>query len=465
VRVDRSKLPVLGQDPSIRFPAIAKHVRPDGLRVWTVEHRDVPVFCVSVLFPVGSAADPPARHGLAALTADLLDEGTSELDALALHDALARIGSQLDTEVGVDASTVSIVTLSKFAARALDLLAGVVLRPRFDEADFVRVRDNRVSRLVQLRDVPGAVAERLFAWRLYGSHPYGHTALGSEAAVRVMTADEVRAFHRDVLVASGPTVLAVGDVSHEEVVALVDRAWPVSPVSRPAAKAAPGGAARPAALSGSRIALVNRPGAAQSELRIGRVAAARSTPDYAALAVLNTALGGAFVSRINLKLREEKGFTYGARSSFDYRREPGPFAVQASVQTNATAEAVADVLAEIAAIGAERPITPVELARAHAALTRSYPRNFETADQIARAVAQLVLHGLPDDYFDRFVADVRRVTDADVLDVATRYLLAHDLQLVIVGDRERVGDLAALGLGTPDELPASFDPSSRVAAA
>ncbi len=320
-----------------------------------------------------------------------------------------------------------------------------------------------MSRLVQLRDVPGAVAERVFTWRLYGSHPYGHTALGSEGAVRATTVDEVRAFHRDVYLGARPTLVAVGDISHDEVVKHADRVWPpfaganhdVSPASEPAAPPS----------TRSRIALIDRSGAAQSELRIGRVAAARSTPDYPALTVMNTALGGAFVSRINLKLREEKAFTYGARSAFDYRRQPGPFVVQASVQTDATTEAIADVLKEVAAIGGDRPITAVELARAHAALTRGYPRNFETADQIARALAQLVLHDLPDDYFDRFVADVKRVTEADVLDVARRYLLAHDMQAVVVGDRERTGDLASLGLGPPEALPVAFDPSIPVPAA
>jgi zinc protease len=220
---------------------------------------------------------------------------------MALHDALARIGSQLDTEVGVDAATLSIVTLSKFAGRALEILAGIVQRPRFDEADFVRVRDNRVSRLVQLRDVPGAVAERVFAWRLYGSHTYGHTALGSEAAVRVTTVDEVRAFHRDVYLGSRPTLVAVGDISHDEVVKLADRVWPAFAGSSRDASSASQSPAPPS--TRSRIALVDRSGAAQSELRIGRVAAARATPDYPALTVMNTALGGAFVSRINLKRR------------------------------------------------------------------------------------------------------------------------------------------------------------------
>jgi zinc protease len=459
--VDRTRLPVLGPDPTIRFPAITKHDGPAGLRVWTVEHRDVPVLCLSLLFPVGSAADPARRFGLAALVADLMDEGTRELDGLALHDALARIGAQFDCDVGVDATLVTLVTLRKFAREAVALVAAVANRPRFDEEDFERVRQLRISRLLQLSDVPAAVAERLFAYRLYGAHPYGHTSLGTASALRRLSVDDVRTFHREVLLSSAPTLIAVGDLSHDEIVALVGDIWPAgSSPGREPAQAGWRPVERPASVS--RIALAHRPGAAQSELRIGCVAAARSTPDYIVLAVLNTALGGAFVSRINLKLREEKGLTYGARSAFDFRRQPGPFVVQASVQTDGTAEAVRDVLDEIAGIAGPRPITALELTRAHAALTRGYPRNFETADQIARAVAQLALHALPDDYFDRFVDGVRQVTAAEVVDAAARYLQAHVLEAVIVGDRDRVEtELSKLSLGDPEPFAPAFEPGDE----
>jgi zinc protease len=458
VTVDRTRLPALGPDPTIRFPAITRHEPADRLKVWTVEHRDVPVLCLSLLLPAGSAADPAHQHGLASLTADLMDDGAGAMDGLALHDALARIGAQFDCDVGVDATVVTLVTLTRFAREALSILSAIVNRPRFEEVDFERGRDIRVSRLRQLSDVPAAVAERLFAYRLYGSHPYGHSSLGNESALKSLTLDDVRAFHGQVLLPSSPTLIGVGDLSHEEIVRLVEEVWPAAATgSSTAGDHVWQMVARPD--TRSRVALAHRPGAAQSELRIGCVAAARSTPDYVVLAVLNTVLGGAFVSRINLKLREEKGFTYGARSAFDYRRQPGPFVVQASVQTDATAEAVTDVLKEIADMAGPRPITPLELTRAHAALTRGYPRNFETADQIARAVAQLALHGLPDDYFDRFVAGVRRVTADEVVDAAKRYLPPDVLHAVVVGDRERVGDpLASVGLGEPEPFLTSFEP-------
>jgi predicted Zn-dependent peptidase len=447
------RMPAVGASRDIHFPPIAKYTRGDGTRVWTVQHPGLPVVCLSVLWPIGSAVDPPDRFGLASLTTDLLDEGTRSLDGHALHDALARLGSHLEGEVGADAAALGLLTLTKNGARALALLADIACHPRFDAADFARVRDNRISRLVQMRDVPAAVAERVFSRQLYGDHPYGHSPVGVEASLRATTLADLQHFHADVLMATTPTILAVGDVPHAEVVDWVEAAWPARRpgVPDPATAATP-----PPVANGPSVSFVHRAAAAQSELRVGRIGAARATPDYAALAVMNTILGGTFVSRINSKLREEKGFTYGVRSSFDYRRQPGPFVVQTSVQASATTEAIADIVHEIRGIGGDRPPTAAELTRAQAALTRSYPRSFETAEQVTRAVAQLALHGLPDDYFDGFVRDVTHVTADQVVDVARRYASPDDLHVVVVGDRSHL-DAAALGLGPAIERPLSDD--------
>jgi predicted Zn-dependent peptidase len=205
----------------------------------------------------------------------------------------------------------------------------------------------------------------------------------------------------------------------------------------------------PAGEGGRRLVLVHRPEAPQSELRVGHVAVARSTPDYHALVVLNALLGGQFVSRINLNLREEKGLTYGARSSFDWRRAPGPFVVQTSVQTDATAVAVGEILRELADVGGDRPPTEGELALAKASLTRGFARNFETAEQVARALAQLSVYDLPPTWFDEFVGRVQAVDGAAVIDAARRHLRPAAALVSIVGDRARTErDLDALGFGT-----------------
>jgi zinc protease len=417
----------------------------------------VPIVSYMLLVRSGSSSDPEGKEGLAAIAADMLDEGSGDRSAIGMHEALARIGAQFDTDIGADAALLSITTLAKCADRGLQLLADMVARPSLTEADFTRVRQLRLHRLTQLRDVPGAVADRTFMRLLYGSHPYGHTPMGTEESVATLTVDDVRLFHTSVIRPDTATLIAVGDCDHAEIARLAADAfegWHAPDDFNPVGAHADRGLATPA--SASRLVVVSRPGAPQSELRIGHVAVARSTPDYHALVAANMVLGGQFVSRINLNLREDKGFTYGARTSFDFRREAGPFMLQVSVHTAATARAIEESLAEISAIRGVRPVTAEELALGVAALTRGYARNFESAEQVARAVAQLVLHDLPDDYFAQFVPALEQVTPEEVTRVAERHLHPERLTTLIVGDLEAIsGDLHRLNLGDPVVLPAT----------
>lgn len=455
IRVDRSRLPALGPDPRFTFPAIRKRRLANGLDVWTVQHRELPVLTLLLLVPHGSASDPPDRPGLASLTGDMLDEGTGDRSAIDLHDALARIGAELDTDVGADATVVTLTTLARFRDRALPLLADLVVRPRLDQKDFERVRQQRINRLIQLLDLPPAVAERVFARLLYRDHPYGHLPIGTDASLCAMSLDEVAGFHLRAFRPAGATLIAVGDGTHDELAGACADAFGLwdSAGSSDAARAP---VPLPPAQAATRLALVPRAGAAQSELRIGHVAVARDTPDYHALLVLNMILGGQFVSRINLNLREEKGYTYGARTGFDFRRGRGPFVLQVSVQTAVTADAIRESLHELEAIRGDRPPTPEELDLARAALTRGHPRNFETAEQVARALSQLALYGLPDDYFEQFVPRISAVGAAEVSRAAERYLDPPRLLTLVVGDREAIErELEGLGLGDPLVVPAA----------
>jgi predicted Zn-dependent peptidase len=448
--VDRSRLPALGSDPAFHFPEIRRHESGNGMRLWTVEHRDVPLVSVFVLLPVGAATDPAERPGLAALTGDLLDEGCGSLSAMELHDALARIGAQLETEVGSDGTLLELTMLARHASRGLALLADMVLRPRFEQRDFDRVRDLRLNRLVQLRDTPSALADRVYAELLFRGHPYGHLPIGTEGSLRAMTLREVTTFHARAYRPSAATIVAVGDASHAQLASVARHAFDEWKLTEP--EGAPADLTR-TPQPAPRLAVVNRPAAAQSELRIGHVGPPRTTPDYHALLVLNMILGGQFVSRINMNLRENKGYTYGARTSFDFRRAPGPFTLQASVQSDATTDAVREAIEEIRAIRGERPVTKEELELGRAALTRGYPRNFETADQVGRAAVQLALYDLPDDYFTTFVPKVLALSEADVTRAAAEHLDPSRLVTVIVGDREKIGpSLHALELGEASEI-------------
>jgi predicted Zn-dependent peptidase len=440
MRADRSRLPLVGSDPPFRFPGIVRHRLPNGLDVRTVEHRNVPVITFVLQVEGGSGADPSDREGLAAIVADMVDEGTGALGALEVSDALARIGAEYDVEVGPDVTTFSLTTLARFAGRGARLLADMVTAPSLRDGDFSRVRQLRLDRLRQLKDLAPAVAERAFLRLLYGRHPYGHLSIGDDAALGEMSLDDVSAFHTARFRPSDATLVVAGALSHGELVQAAEDAFGGWSSPAPHSPALAAAEIEPPASSRARLAIVPREGAAQSELRIGQLSARRSTPDYPALLVMNAALGGQFVSRVNLKLREEKGFTYGARTGFDWRRGIAPFALQASVHTASTAEAIRDSLAELDAIRGARPLSDSELSLAHTSLTKGYPRNFETAQQVARSVAQLALYDLPDSYFEEFVPKVSAVTGEDVTRVAGRYLDPGRVTALVVGDRSVIAE-------------------------
>ena len=451
-RPDRSRLPAVGPPPPFRFSRIHKDTLPNRLCLWSAEHRSLPVVTFMLVMPVGSAADFEGYEGLSAITADMMDEGTGNLSAIDVNAAFARLGAHLETDVSADATVFSVTTLAKFAPQALSLFADCVIRPRLDPADFDRIKQLRLTRLVQIRDMPSAIADRAFMQVVYGTHPYAHMALGTEESLRQLTIDTVRDFHQRMYRTSCATLIACGDLGvddFQQMAADTFGSWSenLPDVPDDAAVAAP-----PMAPI-HRMVLVNKPGAAQSEIRIGEVGLSRGTPDYHPLIVLNMILGGQFVSRINMKLRQEKGLTYGARTAFDFRRGRGPFVLQTSVQSDGTAEAITASLLEIHAIRSERPPTMDEVEVAKAALTRGYARNFETAEQIARAMAQLVLYGLPDDYFDSFASKVGAVTVELARHAASTHLHPDRLATAIVSDSSIVlPQLAAAGLGEPTPL-------------
>ena len=451
--IDRTRLPEPGPPKAFSLPRVEKSQLSNGLRVWSVNHATVPVISFVFLLRSGSASDPPGQEGLAALTADMLDEGSAGRSAIEMHEALARIGAQLDTSIGPDAVVIGVTVLSRFADQAVQLLADIVVRPSLADADLLRVRQHRVHRLAQLGDLPAAVADRTLVGLLYGAHPYGHTPIGSRQSVGALSADDVRAFHARVFRPAEAVLVAVGDCEAARIEELAEQAfdgWRGT---------GPEGAGVVSAdwvrvEHQTRLYGVPRPGAPQSELRIGQVAAARDTPDYHALVTANTILGGQFVSRINLNLREDKGLTYGARTAFEFRRMPGPFTLHAAVQTKGTARAITESIGEIGGIRGPRTASAGEIALAAAALTKGHARHFETSEQIARAVTELALYDLPDDYFAEFVARIEAVSASDVTRVAAQYLDPEGLIVLVVGDLDAIaGELSGLGLGNLVVLP------------
>jgi zinc protease len=449
--VQRLLPPLPGPPTPIQFPSITRDVLASGLRVWSLPWKSVPVVTAALVIDAGSSSDPAHQWGLASLSADLLDEGAGGRDAVQLSDAFARLGTHLDIDVGQDTTVLSFTTLARNFDAALALVADIVIRPHHALVDLERIRELRISRLKQLRSSPTAVADRAFLGAVFGAHPYGHGTMGTIATLETIALEDVRRFSSSLHVPDRALLVVAGDVPAEQVAAASQvhfGEW-ASTGAAAIPTAAPGGG-----LAATNWLLVDRPDAQQSELRIGHLGPRRDASAYHALATLNSALGGQFTSRINQLLRETKGFTYGARTTFDFRRTCSTFSCDTSVQTNSTAEAVADVLEAFEAVRSTRPIAGDELDRAKNSLTRGYARHFETAAHLVRAAVELAKFDLPDDAFDRFVPAVAALVEDDVISAAREVIHPDQSVGVIVGDARRIkSDLDRLGKSIVETKP------------
>ena len=437
--------PALDAPPTFAPPAVERHALSNGLPVLFVEKPGVPLAQVDLHVRAGSVDDGD-RDGLAQLTADMMDEGAGDLSALELADAVDFLGIDLSTGAGLHSLSVRLHTPLSKLDEALGLMADVALRPAFPQADLDRVKTSRITALEQRRDEARSVAGVALARALYGEdHPYGRLGDGEPATLAALTRDDLARFHETYVVPQNAALVVVGAADWAELqprleAAFGAAAWPEA--TAPERAAVP----EPVQVGPRSVTFVDKPGAAQSVIRIGRVGAARSTPDFYALEVLNTILGGSFTSRLNQNLRERNGYAYGARSSFDYRPVAGPFVAYSDVQTDVTAPALTEFFNELRAIGETVP--PDELAKARDYLALSFPSPFATVRGTAAMVGALWLDGLPADTYARYAEGVRSVTAEDLERVAAAYVDPERVAVVVVGDRAAVeADVRALELG------------------
>ncbi len=441
----RKQPPAIGPAPTLKLPAIQKHKLSNGLAVWLVEHHEVPLAQINLIVRSGSAADPIGKYGVGSLTAAMLDEGAGSRTSLDLADAIEFLGANLSTASSFDSSAVRMsVPVSKLA-EALPLMADVALRPSFPVAELDRLRKERLTGLLQARDNVGALVQLAFPRIVFGpTHRYGTSANGLPAAIEALTVDDLQAFYRSHFRPDNATLLVVGDLTAASALPMLEKAF---------GEWKPGGmqalvAEVPNApqLGKRQIYLVDKPEAAQSQIRIGWVGVARSTPDYAVLEVLNTVLGGSFTSRLNQNLREKNGYAYGASSGFDMRLSAGPFLAAAGVQTDKTADALREFFNELN--GILTPVPADELAKAKNYVALGFPGEFETTGDMARKLEELVVYNLPETTFSNFVPGVTAVTAADLQRAAARFVQPEKMAVVIVGDLKVIeGPIRALNLG------------------
>lgn len=434
-KLDRTKVPPPGATPVLHVPAWTKTQLANGATLIVSERHSLPLVSFSITFVGGANQfEPVERRGVAAMTASMLTEGTKTRTGDQLSDALQLLGTNVFANVGAEEGSINFVSTAKNFDSVLGILSDMMLNSVFPADALERLRGRTLVNLTQAKDQPVIVGAQVFARVLYGgAHPYGQRS--TETTVKAITRDDVVNFAKAYYQPGRAIITVVGDVTPGKVKSSVEKAlaawskggdkpsfdYPKLPELQPA-----------------KIYLVDKPGAAQSVVNIGLPGPPRNTPDYFALQVLNTILGGQFQSRLNANIREQKGYSYGVNSAFNYGKGPGAFRAGGSIFTDKTDAALIEFMKELKGIVGEKPITDEEIKTAKDSLIQGLPQRFASVTAISGAITSLVVQGLPDDFYQTYAQNVSAVTKEDLARVAKHYIDLNHLAIVIVGDRSKV---------------------------
>jgi zinc protease len=442
----RTAAPPPGPPRPYRFPNVTRETLKNGLEILVAENHNAPLVATRALIRSGADRDTADLAGLASMTAELLDEGAGERDAIRIAEDLGLLGASLGAGADWDASYVSVDVLSRTFDPTLKIFADVVRRPMLPDSALERLRSERLMDLLQQREEPAAIAGKRFSNLLYGKGTYGNSVIGNPDSVSRLKIDDVRRFYARNFIPNNTAMVVAGDVAAATVVDVIGRLfgdWQRGPEpERPKITPAP--------IEKSRIYLIDRPNAVQSEIRVGHVGVPRSTEDYFPLTVMNALLGGVFNSRINLNLRERHGYTYGARSAFAFRRQSGPFVVSAPVRNEVTLESVTEVLNELRRIRTG-DIEERELEDTKNYMAGVFPATVQSSSDIAGRLLDMELYDLPHDYFDHYRENITAVSAEDIARVANKYIDPERALIVIVGNATQIRQpLGTLGFPIHD---------------
>jgi zinc protease len=442
--LDRAKVPAPGPAPQLRVPAWTKGKLANGADFIVSEKHDVPLVSFSITFSGGAdQVEPAAKRGLAGVTAAMMLEGTATRDGEALSNALQLLGTSVQTGIGAETGSIRFTSTTAKFAQTLAILADILQNPTFPAAALERQRAQRLVALTQAKSQATAIAGTVFPRVLYGAgHPFGQAT--TEDTIKAITRDDLVALHKAYFRPGRALITVVGDVNSPPAKASVEKAL-----------ASWTGAADHAVFNypalpqpkATAIYLVDRPGAAQSSVAIGIPGPPRNTPDYYALAVMNMMLGGHIQSRLSANIREEKGYSYGVRSSFDFGRGPGAFRAGGEITGDKTDLALVEFMKELKGIQGAKPVTDEELAMTKDALSQRLLGTFGSVNGIDTAITTIWLQGLPEDYYQQYAKKIAAITKDDVLRVAKQYVDLERLAIVIVGDRKSIeSGLKATGI-------------------
>ena len=435
--VDRTIKPVPTPTPRFEPPVPERHKMSNGMQLLVIRKPEIPMVALGVVLKTGAADDPTGLPGIASFTSAMLQEGTSSRSSEDIANEFEFFGSQLLVSTGKEYTLVGAESLAREFPRALDLIADVLLSPTFPAEEFERVGKQRLTSVRRRRDDPTAIADLLLPALLYGRESaLGHPVSGTTDFYDAVTGNDMVDHYHSTYGPQTATMVAVGDITTEDALKLAEQHfghWQTTSFSPDAN----GSIEEHPNDTNSKLYLLDKPGAAQSVIRVGSLGAPRSHPDYFAYVLFNNLFGGQFTSRLNKNLRQDKGYSYGYRSWYEWHRQSSLFLAGGGVQTGVTKEAVHETLREFHDIKNDRPISQEEFQTAQDGLLRQFPSSFENCGQIIQQLAQIVWLGLPDDYYRTFSANLKAVSLEDVQRVAAQQL-EEQPTVVVVGDRETI---------------------------
>ncbi|HEY8921847.1 MAG TPA: pitrilysin family protein [Candidatus Limnocylindria bacterium] len=442
--------PAAGVPRPYHFPPFARRQLANGLNVWTIPVPGSALMNVHLLVDAGAGAEDEPQGGIAALTSQLLVTGTKRLDASEFAEATERLGIEVSSESSWDSARGAFQSLPRHLDEGLGLLSEMMREPRFDAGEFERLKAERLTDILQSRSDPGGLADETFLMHAYAADtPYRRLSAGNPETVEALTRDDVIDFHRTHYLPGLAHLVVAGSFDDDAVEEAVERhlaSWEGTGPGHRTIVPRPGGA--------RRIVIVDRPGSVQSELRVGHIGIDRYDPRYFPAIVMSTALGGMFGSRLNRRLREELGYTYGARSGFDARRSAGVFTAATAVQTDVTAPAIGELVALLE--GARTaPFDESELADARNFQIGIFPLRFESTGGIAAAIEPIAVYGLADDFWQTYRQKLEAVGAAEAHSAAMELIRPDELLILAVGDADVIrGDVEALGIAPVEVVPA-----------
>lgn len=442
---DRSTAPEPTAPKSLKLPSVQKSKLDNGIVVWTVQRSQVPVVSVELLLDLGAAADPPGESGLASFTSSLLEEGAAGKTSLELSDELEFLGASYEESSDFDSTALSLDAPRERLDDALTVFADMVINPDFPQDEIERVQEELRTSLRQSRDSASSIASYFFPRLLYPEdHRYSQSITGTDKSIASFNQASIKKFHTAVYQPERATIIVVGDITPADATAKLNRVF--GNWKSKGEFAVPAALPQAPQIAQRNVVIVDKPGAAQTAVMIGWLGVERKTNDYYALEVLNTILGDSFTSRLNQNLREEHGYTYGAGSRFDMRKEAGPFFATAAVQTDKTGPALEEFFKELSAI--RETVPEDELQKAKNYLAYRFPSEFETDSNIAGNLSTLLVYSLPEDTYANYVQEVQQVTADQVRKAAVRYIDPERMVVLLVGDRSVIeAEVKALNLG------------------